>query len=138
MQFKTDRIRDEWAKLAFKNPGLFDIVTRLHDRVKEHYKKELVLTCILRTKEENDALYAAVPLDKRPAASPHCFWYAVDVRSSTFNNDEIQSLVAWLNTTFKNPSGKATAVYHSIPGGAPHFHLQHVPLEVPGKGNVAA
>ena len=125
MLFKSDRIRDEWSQLAFKNLPLFDIINRLHDHVAEVYGKELVLTSILRTKEENDELYKDTPPEQRPAASPHCIWGAVDVRSSTFTDEEITSLTAWLNASFRNPSGKATALYHSIPGQAKHFHIQH-------------
>jgi uncharacterized protein YcbK (DUF882 family) len=128
MQFKTDRIRDEWAQLAFKNMPLFDIVTRLHDYVADTYGREIVLTSIYRTPEENESLYKDTPLGKRPQAQPHTRWAAVDIRSSIFSLDEITGILAWLNASFKNPSGKATAIYHAIQGNVGHLHIQHITL----------
>ena len=122
--FKTDRIRDEFGQLAFKNPKLFDLLTDLKTYVEEHMHRDIVLTCILRTKEENDELYKLVPVEKRPN-SPHLGWGAVDLRSSTFSDDEIHQLVAYLNVKYKNASGKPVALFHSIPGNVKHFHIQY-------------
>lgn len=125
MKFKSDRIRDEYAKLPFKNMPLFDIITRLNEKTVNDYGKEITLTSILRTKEENDALYANVAPDKRPQAAPHLIWGAVDVRSSDFTPAQIAAITDWANKTFKNPSGKLIAIYHCIPGNAPHWHFQY-------------
>ena len=126
MKFKSDRIRDEWAQLAFKNPGLFSIIEKLHDYVANTHCKEIMLTSIYRTPEENDILYKDTPADKRPKAQPHTLWAAADIRSSMFSQDEITSIVSWLNASFKNPSGKSTALYHAIQGNVGHLHIQHV------------
>jgi protein tyrosine phosphatase len=137
MKYKSDRIRTEFGQLPYKNMPLFDIITRLDSYAQDTFNKEITLTCILRTKEENDALYASTPPEQRPKATPHVFWGACDLRSSTFSDDEIASLVAWLNSSFKNPSKAKVAIYHCIAGNAPHFHIQSVaPLKSPGEGDL--
>lgn len=123
LQFKSTRIRDEYATLSFKNQKLFTLLIDLINFVEDNYKKDVMLTSILRTKEENDALYATTPIDKRPKSAPHTTWEAVDIRSSIYTKDEIRGILEHLNTKFKNANGKPSALYHMINGNVTHFHL---------------
>lgn len=120
LAFKTNRIRDEYAQLPAKNPKLFDLVVDLASFV-EKYGQDLTLTSILRTPEEQAALY---PPGKAPVASAHLTWEAVDIRSLVFKKQEIDEICAYLNGRYKNANGKTIAFCHTVPGGAPHFHIQ--------------
>lgn len=109
--------------LAIHNRGLQYVVQRLENYARAVFKKEITLTCVYRTKEENDELYKqyATP----PKASPHMFWCAVDIRSSDFTESEIKELLDYLNDTYLFNMYKTTAIYHSILGNARHFHIQY-------------
>lgn len=124
MKYKTDRQKDDMYKLSLENPRLYKLVNILESFTQFEFKKELTITDVFRTKAEFDALYAATPVDKRPASSPHMFWNAVDIRSSDFTENERQLMLTFLNC-FKNPSGKVTAMCHAIAGNVLHFHIQH-------------
>lgn len=123
MNFKTERQKDDVYKLSLYNPQLYKLLVILDNFTQFEFGKEFVVTDVFRTKEEFDALYAATPVDKRPTDSPHCHWEAVDLRSTTFTDSEIKTMLTFLNC-FKNPSGKPTALYHTIAGNAFHFHIQ--------------
>lgn len=123
LQFKTQRIRDEYAQLPTKNPKLFELLIALEYYTRDTFKKDVVITSILRTKEENDALYVNTPVDKRPKSQPHCDWKAADIRSTIYTEQEIRFMLDYLNKRYPNTNGKPAALYHTIAGGAPHFHL---------------
>lgn len=124
MQFKTDRLREEMNQLLVKNTELWKLMDVLDVYAKLEFSKDIVITSIFRTEEENAALYAATPIDKRPARSPHMDWKAVDIRSSNFTDAEITKMLAFLNC-FTNKNGKRIALYHEIPGNVKHFHIQY-------------
>lgn len=122
INFKTPRIRDEFAQLPTKNPAMFDLLDRLNSWVANTYKKDITITCIYRTPEENDALYNG--LLERPKGSPHVYWKAVDLRSRGFTQVELSAICAWLNAHFKNAL-KPVAFVHALPNNAAHFHIQY-------------
>jgi hypothetical protein len=122
LQFKTARIRDEWAQLGFKNQKLVDLIIDLADYASLHYKQDLTLTSIYRDAAEQAELYAQSA--RKVVNSPHSTWEAVDVRSLVFKKPEVDEMVSYLNTKYKNANGKIVALFHTIPGNAPHFHLQ--------------
>ena len=123
MNFKSQRQLNDFNELSNKNMKLLHIVTLLDNFTQLEFNKEIVVTDVFRTKEEFDALYAATPVEKRPASSPHCTWNAVDLRSNTFTDSEINTMLTFLNC-FKNKNNKKVAIYHSIAGNVNHFHLQ--------------
>lgn len=122
MQFKTDRIKSEFDQLNVKNPRLHALLIVLDQFAILELGHEITLTCILRTKEENDALYAATPVDQRPKNTPHCSWLAADLRSSDFTQDQINRLLALANQ-FKWQ--RTVAICHAIAGNVMHFHVQY-------------
>lgn len=120
--FKEPRLQDEWAQLATKNPKLHDLVIDLTQYVADMLKKDVVLTSIYRTAEEQAALYA-VSLHK-VLDSPHMHWNAVDLRSTVYTEDEIRGIINYINAWYKNANGKPVVIYHVVPGNAYHFHIQ--------------
>lgn len=123
--FKTPRERQEFFQLYEMNKDLFGLVDQLGVRICNNFRKDLTLTSIHRTKEENDALYTSTPPEQRPKGSPHCFWKAVDFRSRDFEEHELADIIAWVNGEYKNPNGKITCFVHKIEAGAVHAHIQY-------------
>lgn len=123
IEFKTDRIRTEYSQLGQKNKGLLDMLLDVASFCKEHYGKDIVITSIYRTPEENAALYIATPPDKRPTHAPHTTWQAFDLRSYTFEPEEIDAILAYTHQRYKNTDQRTSAFCHCIIGGAYHFHF---------------
>jgi uncharacterized protein YcbK (DUF882 family) len=122
LAFKTNRIRDEYSQLPKENPGLFELVVDLADYVAQHTKQDLTLTSILRTPEEQAALYAQSQVKVEKSA--HLTWEAVDLRSLVFTKAEIADICGYLNAKYKNENGKTIAFCHTVINNAPHFHVQ--------------
>lgn len=124
IQTKDQRVAKELAELPVHNARLAKLLSVLVTFVELELKKDIVVTSILRTQAEHDALYAATPPAQRPTSSPHMNWEAADLRSSTFTQPEIDRMVNFLNQfSFRN--GKKVAMCHAIAGGAMHFHIQY-------------
>lgn len=122
----NDRLKKELESLKVQNKPLYDILFDLADWVKDQFKKDLIVTGIFRTPEEqaliykNDARYKV-----RPFKSPHQFWDAFDLRDTIFTQDEIPKIVQHLNDTYNPTNGyKWTAMNHTV-GLGWHFHVQY-------------
>ena len=123
MRFKDTRLAQEYNQLPIENKRLYQLMAVIDQFTELEFKKDVCITCILRTKSENDALYAQVPVEQRPN-SPHLNWEGVDIRSTDFTPSEIDRLLKFINTfTFRN--GKQVGVYHQVAGNALHFHIQY-------------
>ena len=125
VEYKTPRLRDEFIELHDKNRDLFNLIDALSVWVKSTFDKDITVTSIFRTEAENGALYANTPVDQRPKGKPHCFWKAVDLRSYDFEKDELDKIVSWINTNYKNPNGRVTSFVHEVAGNTYHFHIQY-------------
>ncbi len=113
---KTPRIEHELGQLDVQNPRLLRVLQALEAYAMLEFNKDIVLTCLYRSPEENAAQGGI-------ANSPHLSWEAADLRSSTFTGPEIDRMLGFLNWfSFRN--GKKTAICHAVAGGAAHFHLQ--------------
>jgi hypothetical protein len=121
ISFKTPRIQNEWVTLEAQNLTLHGIIKSAALFVKLNFNKDLTITEIMRTAAENAALYAP---GSEPQNRPHTVWRAVDLRSSTFTQTEIQQLLTFLNQYKVFGGLKKCAIYHQIKNGAPHFHIQ--------------
>lgn len=124
MLFKSDRIKDEYTKLALNNAKLYGILEVACAAFNAAYGKDFMLTSILRTKAENDELYKATPPDKRPQSSPHLFWQAADIRTKDLSKDEIEFLLKEFNSNTVYQGRRKCALYHEIPAQALHLHIQ--------------
>lgn len=123
IQFKTDRIRDEYSQLISKNSKLFTMLEDIERFISETLNKDVVITSIYRSPEENAALYNGNP----PKSIPHTTWEAFDLRSSVYTDDEINKILAYVTSNYKNTNGKTPALYHVIPGNVYHFHFYQQP-----------
>lgn len=126
MQFKTERLRQEFYELLTKqNDKLAEVINCLDKFVTWELNKVLTITSILRTQEEQDMLYVNVPEDKKVRTSPHMFWKAVDIRSTDFTDAEKKRMLAFLNCfTYHSGQGRPVAICHMIAGNVEHFHIQ--------------
>lgn len=129
VKLKNDdkRLNEELKTLQTKNKPLYDLLFNLADWVKDQFKKELVVTGIFRTDEEQAQIYKNDARYKiKPFTSPHQYWQAFDLRDSTFTKNETGKIVKYLNDTY-NPTNqlKFTAMDHSVGLGF-HFHVQYV------------
>lgn len=122
LKFKTDQERDEWVQMGFKNPRLVDAIIDLADTMQLMFGKDITLTEVFRTPDEQTALYKDEA--QKVAKSPHSFWKAVDIRSRDLTQHQIDFAVQYLNTKYKNASGRPVAIFHKIAGGADHIHVQ--------------
>jgi uncharacterized protein YcbK (DUF882 family) len=122
VQYKNTKIETEWNRLITENPKLGNIVETLNAFTNIEFGKQVVLTHIFRTPEEQKALYAQTP--NPPATSPHMRWEAVDIRSTSFNDKEIQKMLTFLNLFTVYGGQRKCAIYHEIAGNTWHFHVQ--------------
>jgi len=132
--FKNDsaRLKREYNDLEDSNKGLYDLLTDLAKFCKDSYNKDVVLTMILRTKEEQDNIYKGtknskgVKYDDKPWKSPHQFSHALDIRSKTYTKNEIKAIEEYLNDKYNSKNFyKWTALCHDV-GQGDHFHIQFV------------
>lgn len=124
IKFKTERVEKEWAYLEEVNKPLHMLIEMLESFVTLELHKDVTLTSIFRSKEEQAALYVNVPSDKKVLDSPHMHWRAVDLRSSDFTDAEIKRMLTFLNA-FRYMEGRSVALYHTIAGNVAHFHVQY-------------
>ena len=122
IQFKTNAERDQFVELGTKNKALVELLIDLDQLVTSTMHKNIVLTSVYRSPDEQAALYAKS--ERKVTNSPHSSHEAVDLRSWTFTDPERDEIVDYLNKKHKNASGRPVAMCHAIPSGALHFHIQ--------------
>lgn len=87
------------------------------------FKKDITVTEIFRTQEEQDSYYKDHESYKeKPWKSVHQYWRGADVRSKNFEHEEIQKITNWLNMVHYSTKHN-TCVYHDI-GLGEHWHIQ--------------
>lgn len=121
------RLVNEIWTLKRKNKSLLKIVFDLRDFCKKEFDKDVTITMIGRTAEEQDFLYRnSQRYAKKKFKSPHQFWTAVDIRSWSFNKDERLQLVNYINMKYNESNYfKWTLKFHTV-GSGYHGHLQYV------------
>jgi hypothetical protein len=123
---KTQRIANELSQLPIHNPKLRMILDLAWQYVWIEFKKDLTVTELFRTPEENHALYLETIKNggKEPDWRPHTQWMAFDLRSSNLIPSEISKLLSFLNLITVFSGQRKCAVYHTIQGNVAHFHVQ--------------
>ena len=121
LSFKTSRERDEYAALREHNPKLQDMLIDLVPYVQNKMGKDVVVTSIYRSPDEQNELYTNEP--KKVPNSPHETWQAADLRSSIYTQAERDDICSYLNTHWHNANGKIVAFCHAIAGNVMHFHI---------------
>ena len=129
MKFKNEsqRLKSEWSDLYQNNPELFELMMELDIYAMTSFGKEILITMIFRTDEEQAYLYRnSERFKEKPFKSPHQFWHAVDIRSRSFTTQEQKRMVRWINRKFNKPNYyKWTSKVHNV-GAGDHFHIQFV------------
>ncbi|OGG05344.1 MAG: hypothetical protein A3F83_13210 [Candidatus Glassbacteria bacterium RIFCSPLOWO2_12_FULL_58_11] len=134
--FKSARLESEWSgggtqKGVGLHPALYVVVLAA---AHWHYRtlgKPAELTCLLRTPEEQKAIYP----DRRDFRSPHEFGRAADLRTLGLSPETSRLWEEWLNLTFsyRGKAGARTALVHEVHGLGEHLHLQIGPQEAAPK-----
>lgn len=122
LDFKTPKVAAQFNLLPIHNRRLRKVLDMLALYCELEFRKDVVVTEILRTEEENRAV-GGIP------NSPHCVWNAADIRSSTFEPDEVAKIEKFLNCVTYRNNGKKTFVYHEVKkpdgtSGGLHLHIQ--------------
>ena len=124
MQFKSKRIKDEWNRLRAKNKQLYDIVMDIAVYSSETLQKEIVVTSILRTMDEQKEIYGYAK------ESVHLYWRGVDLRSWMYQGAELGKLLEYLNKKYdydpERPGQHKVDIHHNV-GRGQHIHLQNHP-----------
>ena len=132
MRFKNEskRLKKEFSELYQQNMELFDLLVELDAYCLANFSKELTLTMIYRTQEEQDHLYRnSEKYQEKPFKSPHQFWQAADIRSWTFTKQEQKKIERMLNRKYNKANYyRWTAKVHNVGAGV-HFHIQFIPKE---------
>jgi hypothetical protein len=123
----SERLKEELKGLLKSNKYLHDILYDVAGFCKEKFDKEVVVTEILRTQEEQDKYYAKdEAYQKKKKTSPHQLGHALDLRDWTFTKDQIKEIVEYVNGKFNKTNSYAwTALDHNV-GQGYHFHIQGV------------
>lgn len=116
IRHKDASVEKEFHELPYRNPRLYAVLRMLSYYCQIELKQDVVITEVYRDPATNAAQGGI-------ANSPHLTWEAVDIRSLIYTPEEIEKIKNFLNcVTFRH--GKQTCVFHQVPGGAPHFHIQ--------------
>lgn len=122
IKFKTDRIKNEfdWKKIK---PKLIRLIELISLYVELKYKKNILITGLIRTQAEQDSIYKNNPkYKKKPWRSVHEFGRGGDLRSWTFTKEQIADIKKFANM-IPYRKGKNTCVVHNVGRGI-HFHFQ--------------
>lgn len=123
MKFKEPKLKTEHDELYKRNPKLYALLGMLDGYCVMEFKKEITITHLFRTPEEQKQLYSQTP--NPPTTSPHMFWKACDIRSKDFTDAEIKKMLTFLNCfSYTSGQGKPVAIYHVIAGNTYHMHIQ--------------
>src|SRR5262245_29059173 len=98
--FKNDdqRLIMEGISLQNENLELFNILKDCGRFCQDNFNKKVTVTMIYRTQEQQDELYKNdAKYQTKKFTSPHQYWHAFDLRSSTFDTQEREKLVNYLN-----------------------------------------
>jgi hypothetical protein len=121
ISFKTDREKGEWEILKIKNKLLVKITEYLSKLSKEKANKEIIITSIFRTLEEQKKIYGV------NVFSVHVLWRALDVRSFIYTEEQIKYFVEEINKKFMYDPTRTylkVCLYHSVNHNGWHLHLQ--------------
>ena len=131
----SERLKDELMSLASKNKGLHGLVIDLYKWISITYGKDTTITMIYRTQEEQDNIYKGIKRGSReydinPWISGHSLWVALDIRTSIYTSEEINSIKKYINNKYNSLNYfKSTVIYHEITTSkgeklGKHFHIR--------------
>ena len=127
VQFKTRRIEAEWNAAGVIHPALRVVVSAA---ALWHWRtagRQAVLTCALRSREEQRAIYP----DQPERRSTHEYGRAADFRTRDLDPNMARAWEAWINSAFAylGRAGTRTALLHEVNSLGGHLHVQVGPDE---------
>lgn len=118
----NSRLKRELTELQNKNRPLYDLIIDLYKWVENQFDKDVIMTMIYRTQQEQELIYGEGTEKK----SPHQFWQGLDLRSWIYTEKEIDAIVNYLNSKYNDSNYYGTtAMCHKVKEGAYHFHIQY-------------
>lgn len=120
IKFKTKRIAKEFNDPKMSS-DLLSLVYILNEFCQLELKKDITLTDLYRTQEEQDAIYKDIPNYNKK--SVHQYWRGVDIRSRDFTIEEIEKIAQFMNLITYDVKHK-TCIYHKVKGNVYHLHIQ--------------
>lgn len=139
MQFKSGRIEEEWLSEGLQGPKSVSPLLRYLLNAFEGYTVALydwepLVTCLIRTPEENDVLYGG---HGDHLNGVHVEGRGADVRIFDESREAVSAAVDWLNQRWvydPDRPEKKVALMEGCGAGssAPHLHLQvcHATIQV--------
>ncbi len=129
LMFKSTREEEEFWNDKITDPRIRAITLELARYSKDHFGKEMVVTCVGRTPAEQIEIYG----EDTPSA--HKFniekgelCRAVDIRSTTYTQEELFKLKNYFAKWF-DLGYLYSFLVHNIGDGV-HIHLQCAPLNI--------
>lgn len=120
VDFKTNRIEQEYEQLKSKNKELFRIVEFADRQLEFVSSKNVVITEIYRTQAEQDRYYRG----KKKFRSRHQDWLAVDIRSRHLNLFQISTIIDTINNVYGDGNFYTTTAFYHDMGLGKHIHIQ--------------
>jgi hypothetical protein len=135
LSFKDSRVEAQWNDPDSLHPALRVIVAAAAHWHWRATGQPAVLTCLLRSKEEQRAIYPDSPQRR----SPHEYGRAADFRTRDMAKAKAEAWRDWLNRSFTylGRAGARTALLHEVNSMGGHLHVQVGPAE-PAPGTAAA
>ena len=131
LQFKTSSIRKQWETYKGRPQILADIVDDFLAFAEREFEWEPVMTCYLRSSDEDLAL---------KGSGVHVGGRAVDIRTRDVPDNEVSAAVEYINSRYQyDPERPSKPVAYAKPhGNMRHLHLQAHPntiLKAPFNGH---
>ncbi|MCI0404933.1 MAG: hypothetical protein L0Z48_07125 [candidate division Zixibacteria bacterium] len=126
MQFKHDTLRRQFYDLNGTDPRLRAVISELDFFFQQKFGRELVITSVGRTEEEQKELYPeffARVGRVHPSAHLGRPCRAVDIRSRDLSADEVQALREYFESWWEELPGWAFLI-NDRGGALPHIHIQ--------------
>ena len=126
MQFKQEVLRQQFYDLEAVDPRVRAVVSEMDYFFQQKFGRELVITSVGRTEEEQKELYPdffARIGRVRPSAHLDRPCRAVDLRSRDLSEGEIQTLREYFESWWEELPGWAFLV-NDRGGAFPHIHIQ--------------
>jgi hypothetical protein len=138
LEFKSDRIRDEWASGKL-DPLLAAIVLASAQFSATILNRVPQLTCIWRSAAEEEEIFREVGV---LPSGVHQVWRGVDIHADTWKDPITQQVADWINARWVYDSIRPTykVALWEPHGTGPHLHIQtcHSGITVPRKDVLAS
>lgn len=126
MKFKRESLREQFYDLEATDTRVRGVVIEMDHYFRQKFGRELVVTSVGRTEEEQKGLYPdffARVGRVRPSAHLDHPCRAVDIRSRDLSGSEVQALREYFETWWEGLPGWAFLV-NDRGKASPHIHIQ--------------